>query len=94
MMTRTYELIYKTQKEWKRQWAQVILMLELSLPPKERLMALLKYSRPIGANKRRRAFVATRKIDQMNDDEKSLKVHHETEKITEKKQVLKRRLKC
>ncbi|KAI6216082.1 Transient receptor potential cation channel subfamily V member 6 [Aphelenchoides besseyi] len=61
MMTRTYELIYRTQKEWKRQWAQVILMLELSLQPKDRLMALLKYSRPIGIDKRRRAFVLSRK---------------------------------
>ncbi|VDD85581.1 unnamed protein product [Enterobius vermicularis] len=62
MMTRTYEKISGTQKEWKRQWAQVILMLELSLKPKERLTALLKYSRPIGTEKERRAFVIVRKI--------------------------------
>lgn len=44
------------------QWAQVILMLELSLKPKERLIALLKYSRPVGTDKRKRAFVVARKI--------------------------------
>uniref|UniRef100_A0A1I7SHT8 Ion_trans domain-containing protein n=4 Tax=Bursaphelenchus xylophilus TaxID=6326 RepID=A0A1I7SHT8_BURXY len=93
MMTRTYELIYRTQKEWKRQWAQVILMLELSLQPAERLMALLKYSRPIGTDKRRRAFVVNRKFNAMNETERILKETMENEKRLEKKQLLKRRLK-
>ncbi|CAD5224447.1 unnamed protein product [Bursaphelenchus xylophilus] len=93
MMTRTYELIYRTQKEWKRQWAQVILMLELSLTPKDRLMALLKYSRPIGTDKRRRAFVVNRKIDPLNESERILKERQESEKRKEKKLLLKRRLK-
>ncbi|KAI6189084.1 Transient receptor potential cation channel subfamily V member 6 [Aphelenchoides besseyi] len=92
MMTRTYELIYRTQKEWKRQWAQVILMLELSLQPKDRLMALLKYSRPIGTDKRKRAFVVSRKIDALTETERIIKEQQESEKIKEKKQVLKRRL--
>ncbi|CAJ0581972.1 unnamed protein product, partial [Mesorhabditis spiculigera] len=47
MMTRTYETIFQTRKEWKRQWAQVILMLELSLSPENRLSSLTDYSRPI-----------------------------------------------
>uniref|UniRef100_A0A1I8A9C2 Transposase n=1 Tax=Steinernema glaseri TaxID=37863 RepID=A0A1I8A9C2_9BILA len=62
MMTRTYEKISETQKEWKRQWAQVILMLEQSLKPHERLMAMLKYSRPIRADKTRRAFVVRQRV--------------------------------
>ncbi|VDL82950.1 unnamed protein product [Nippostrongylus brasiliensis] len=37
-------------------------MLELSLSPKERLMHLLKYSRPTGMNKRIRSYVVSRKI--------------------------------
>ncbi|VDN05297.1 unnamed protein product [Thelazia callipaeda] len=61
MMERTYDLISRTQTEWKRQWAQVILMIELSLKPSARLSALLKYSRPIGTDKRKRAFVVVRK---------------------------------
>ncbi|CAD5218123.1 unnamed protein product [Bursaphelenchus okinawaensis] len=93
MMTRTYELIYRTQKEWKRQWAQVILMLELSLKPNDRLMALLKYSRPIGTDKRRRAFVVNRKIDSLNESERIQKERLESEKRKEKKLLLKRRLK-
>ena len=83
--TRTYEMIAKTQKEYKRQvgfgnhfmqtfpwnahkWmrilqrAQVILMLELSLSPKDRLNYLLKYSRPIGTNKKTRSLIVNRKV--------------------------------
>jgi len=94
MMTRTYELIYETRKEWKRQWAQVILMIELSINPKERLMALLKYSRPIGTDKRKRAFVVTKKIE-VNTTASELikKIEQEKTKIEEKKMILKRRLK-
>ncbi|VDM62966.1 unnamed protein product [Angiostrongylus costaricensis] len=60
MMTRTYETIFRTRKEYKRQWAQVILMLELSLAPKDRLMYLLQYSRPTGTNKKIRSFVVNK----------------------------------
>ena len=64
-MTRTYETIFakvRSQKEYKRQWAQVILMMELSISPKTRLLSLLKYSRPIGTDKKKRAFVVSRKV--------------------------------
>ena len=95
MMTRTYELIYRTQKEYKRQWAQVILMLELSLPPKDRLMALLKYSRPIGTDKRKRAFVVTRKTDlqTLTESEKMMREQQINAIKEEKRMLLKRRLK-
>ena len=57
MMTRTYEKIAEAEKEWKRQWAKVILMLEQSLTPEERLLAMFSYSRPIRCDKLKRAFV-------------------------------------
>jgi hypothetical protein len=38
-------------------------MIELSINPKARLMAMLGYSRPIGTDKRKRAFVVSRKVD-------------------------------
>ncbi|KAK0410590.1 hypothetical protein QR680_005217 [Steinernema hermaphroditum] len=86
MMTRTYEMIFRTQKEWKRQWAQVILMLELSLKPKDRKMAMLRYSRPIGTDKLRRAFM----VDALSESEKRMR----EERIREEKRVLlKKRLK-
>ncbi|KAH7718990.1 OCR-2 protein [Aphelenchoides avenae] len=92
MMTRTYEMIYRTQKEYKRQWAQVILMLELSMNPKDRLMALLKYSRPIGTDKRKRAFVVSRKVEQ-TEDERDKRQLEEEKMREERRQLLKRRLK-
>ncbi|GMR62023.1 hypothetical protein PMAYCL1PPCAC_32218, partial [Pristionchus mayeri] len=61
MMTRTYEKIAEAQKEWKRQWAQVILMLEQSLSAQERLLALYSYSRPLKSDKRHRAFIVKEK---------------------------------
>uniref|UniRef100_A0A7E4VGL2 Ion_trans domain-containing protein n=1 Tax=Panagrellus redivivus TaxID=6233 RepID=A0A7E4VGL2_PANRE len=92
MMTRTYDLIYRTQKEYKRQWAQVILMTELSLPPKDRLMSLLKYSRPIGTDKRKRAFVVTNRGDTLSDSEKLMREQQLNAMREEKRMLLKRRL--
>uniref|UniRef100_A0A1I7U767 ANK_REP_REGION domain-containing protein n=1 Tax=Caenorhabditis tropicalis TaxID=1561998 RepID=A0A1I7U767_9PELO len=63
MMTRTYETIFLTRKEWKRQWAQVILMLEMGLTPESRKMHLLRYTRPTGINKRVRSYVVVSKGD-------------------------------
>ncbi|WKY05558.1 hypothetical protein Q1695_006062 [Nippostrongylus brasiliensis] len=63
MMTRTYEKIAETEKEWKRQWAQVILMLEQSLTNVERSMAIYSYSRPLRSDKARRAFVVRLKSE-------------------------------
>uniref|UniRef100_A0A1I7ZQ96 ANK_REP_REGION domain-containing protein n=1 Tax=Steinernema glaseri TaxID=37863 RepID=A0A1I7ZQ96_9BILA len=95
MMTRTYETIFRTQKEWKRQWAQVILMLELSLKPKDRMSAMLRYSRPIGTDKRRRAFMVSRKkhMDDLSESEKRMRELAEARKNEEKRLLLKRRLK-
>ncbi|KAI1708286.1 transient receptor potential cation channel subfamily V member 6 [Ditylenchus destructor] len=94
MMTRTYKQIAETQKEWKRQWAQVILMLELSVSRKQRLIALLQYSRPIGTDKTRRAFVVTRKIETVETEmEKLIREQQAIEKAKERRMILKRRLK-
>ncbi|KAI6210498.1 Transient receptor potential cation channel subfamily V member 6 [Aphelenchoides besseyi] len=88
MMTRTYEVIFQTQKEAKRQWAQVILMLEISLQPKDRLVALLKYSRPHRADKQNRVFV----LETLTEMDKQLKQEQENEKRREKRALLKKRL--
>ncbi|KHJ96337.1 hypothetical protein OESDEN_03702 [Oesophagostomum dentatum] len=94
MMTRTYETIFRTRKEYKRQWAQVILMLELSLAPKDRLMYLLQYSRPTGTNKKLRSFVVNKNIYQNKaPDEAAAAKEEKTRKvIEERKALLKRRL--
>ncbi|EGT45528.1 CBN-OCR-2 protein [Caenorhabditis brenneri] len=89
MMTRTYETIFQTQLEYKRQRAQVILMLELSLSPKERHQYLLKYSRPTGTNKKTRSLVFNRETKQ---GQRILEEKRKT-MIEEKKAVLKRKMK-
>ncbi|VDM51810.1 unnamed protein product [Angiostrongylus costaricensis] len=94
MMTRTYETIFETKKEWNRQWAQVILMLELSLSPKERLMHLLKYSRPTGVNKRIRSYVVNKKagVVRLTKDEEVRLLEEKAEHIREeKRQLIKKR---
>ncbi|GMS91669.1 hypothetical protein PENTCL1PPCAC_13844, partial [Pristionchus entomophagus] len=63
MMTKTYEAISKTTNEYKRQWAKVILMLEVSLKPQDRLKYLMEYSVPTGTNKNLRSFQVSKKID-------------------------------
>ncbi|VDM62218.1 unnamed protein product [Angiostrongylus costaricensis] len=72
MMTRTYEKIAETEKEWKRQWAQVILMLEQSLTNGERLMVMYSYSRPLRIDKARRAFVVRVKSDKKFETSKTV----------------------
>ncbi|CAG9540766.1 unnamed protein product [Cercopithifilaria johnstoni] len=94
MMGRTYDLISGTQTEWKRQWAQVILMLEFSMNPKSRLSALLKYSRPIGIDKRERAFVVVRKTTQTALSKKEKCEIYEQRMREKRRALLKRRLKA
>uniref|UniRef100_A0A914UT89 Ion transport domain-containing protein n=1 Tax=Plectus sambesii TaxID=2011161 RepID=A0A914UT89_9BILA len=93
MMARTYEEIAQTQMEWKRQWAKVILMLEQNLKPRDRLIALLKYSRPIGTDKTKRAFVVRRRrTEEEYKTEKELREEKMNNFREEKRNLLKRRL--
>lgn len=47
MMGNTYELVSNTQKEWFRQWANIVLMMEQSVTPDVRLLQQYKYSQPM-----------------------------------------------
>uniref|UniRef100_A0A0N5BMZ9 Ion_trans domain-containing protein n=1 Tax=Strongyloides papillosus TaxID=174720 RepID=A0A0N5BMZ9_STREA len=93
MLTRTYESIVNTRKEYKRQWAQVILALETSLSPKERLLAMQKYSKPIGTNKKKRAFVLNKKNNLTGDDTRIEKENKTELSIGGKRNILRRHLK-
>ncbi|CAJ0949144.1 unnamed protein product, partial [Mesorhabditis belari] len=95
MLNRTYHTIFSTKKEYKRQWAQVILSLEMSLPPQERLIHLLKYSRPIGTNKQKRSYVVNKKMNEENMEAFEKRALDEKQKqIAEEKRFLyKRRMK-
>lgn len=87
MMTRTYERIAETQKEWKRQWAQVVLMLEQSLHPAHRLQYMINYSRPLKMDKCNRALI----VRQHKEEYKTILI---TKKSIYPKRRLKRLLVC
>lgn len=94
MMTRTYETIFLTRKEWKRQWAQVILMLEMGLTPESRKMHLLRYTRPTGINKRIRSYVVVSKGEgerMTEKEELEAREAKEEQKREERKQLLKKK---
>ncbi|CAD6199037.1 unnamed protein product [Caenorhabditis auriculariae] len=93
MMTRTYETIFLTQKEWKRQWAQVILMLEMSLSPESRRMHLLQYSRPTGTNKRVRSYVVVSRGqgEKTEMEELAAREAKEEKRREERRQLLKKK---
>ncbi|XP_053381357.1 transient receptor potential cation channel subfamily V member 5-like isoform X2 [Mercenaria mercenaria] len=54
MMGNTYQLVAETQKEWFRQWAKIVLVVEQSVTTKERQKYQIRYSQP--ALDGRRAF--------------------------------------
>lgn len=54
MMGNTYQLVAETQKEYFRQWAKIVLVVEQSVTTKERQKYQIKYSQP--ALDGRRAF--------------------------------------
>ncbi|XP_052249254.1 transient receptor potential cation channel subfamily V member 6-like isoform X6 [Dreissena polymorpha] len=54
MMGNTYQLVAETQKEWFRQWAKIVLVIEQSVTTKERQKFQVQYSQP--AMDGRRAF--------------------------------------
>ncbi|GMT06183.1 hypothetical protein PENTCL1PPCAC_28357, partial [Pristionchus entomophagus] len=94
MMTRTYEAISKTTYEYKRQWAKVILMLEVSLTPPQRLRYMYQYSIPTGTNKARRSFTVTKKIDprSMTDHEKEKIEKNEKTIEIQKKTLIRKKM--
>ncbi|TKR60913.1 hypothetical protein L596_028094 [Steinernema carpocapsae] len=90
MMTRTYELIFQTQNEYRRQWAMVILMIELAVKPEDRRKAMLSYSIPFERDHSMRAINIKKKSKAEKDAELEQRRLLDVE---EKKQILKKRLK-
>nr|KAI8748501.1 transient receptor potential cation channel subfamily V member 5-like [Biomphalaria glabrata] len=52
MMARTYEMVTNTQKEWFRQWANIVLVVEQTVTTESRRQQMIKYSVPFGDNER------------------------------------------
>ncbi|KAK0410592.1 hypothetical protein QR680_005218 [Steinernema hermaphroditum] len=95
MMTRTYEMIFLTRNEYRRQWAMVCLMIELALKPEERKQAMLNYSIPFELDHKKRAINITKKIlgEELTEPEKEQKEKAAAALREEKRQLLKKRLK-
>lgn len=47
MMGNTYQKIAEIRNEWQRQWARIVLVVERSVPPAERLKNFKQYSQPM-----------------------------------------------
>ncbi|GFR68752.1 transient receptor potential cation channel subfamily V member 6 [Elysia marginata] len=52
MMGRTYEMVTNSQKEWFRQWANIVLVLEQTVTTECRREQMIKYSVPFGKDER------------------------------------------
>ncbi|CAD7006171.1 unnamed protein product [Ceratitis capitata] len=52
MMGNTYQKIAEIRNEWQRQWARIVLVVERSVPPAERLKNFMHYSQPMSDGRR------------------------------------------
>lgn len=52
MMGNTYQKIAEIRNEWQRQWARIVLVVERSVPPAERLKNFMNYSQPMSDGRR------------------------------------------
>ncbi|XP_071154324.1 transient receptor potential cation channel subfamily V member 5-like isoform X2 [Mytilus edulis] len=89
MMGNTYQLINETQKEWFRQWAKVVLVIEQSVTTEERKKQRLKYSQPLPDGDR--ALVI--RWHQSEKEREDLKVAREEQRIKQKQKIMAERKK-
>jgi len=52
MMGNTYQKIAEIRNEWQRQWARIVLVVERSVPPAERLKNFMHYSQSMSDGRR------------------------------------------
>ncbi|XP_052092799.1 transient receptor potential cation channel subfamily V member 5-like isoform X3 [Mytilus californianus] len=89
MMGNTYQLINETQKEWFRQWAKVVLVIEQSVTTEERKKQRLKYSQPLPDGDR--ALVI--RWHQSEKEREDLKIAREEQRIKQKQKIMAERKK-
>ncbi|XP_070540761.1 transient receptor potential cation channel subfamily V member 5-like isoform X2 [Ptychodera flava] len=87
MMGNTYTMIAETRKEWLRQWAKIVLVIEQALTPQSRKRMQMKYSQPMATdNNNDRAIVMRwhhtqedqeeqRRFKELHDKHSTLKFH-------------------
>lgn len=89
MMGNTYQLVNETQKEWFRQWANIILVIEQSVTTEERKQQRIRYSQPLPDGDR--ALVI--RWHQSEKEREDLKKVREEERIKQKQKIMSERKK-
>ncbi|XP_033730840.1 transient receptor potential cation channel subfamily V member 6-like isoform X4 [Pecten maximus] len=86
MMGNTYQLVNETQKEWFRQWAKILLVIEQSVTTEQRRIMQTKYSQP---TKNDRALVI--RWHQSEKEREELQKLREAQKMKQRKKILEER---
>ncbi|XP_069120807.1 transient receptor potential cation channel subfamily V member 5-like isoform X4 [Argopecten irradians] len=86
MMGNTYQLVNETQKEWFRQWAKILLVIEQSVTTEQRKILRTKYSQP---TKNDRALVI--RWHQSEKEREELQKLREAQKMKQRKKILEER---
>ncbi|XP_021355554.1 transient receptor potential cation channel subfamily V member 5-like isoform X2 [Mizuhopecten yessoensis] len=86
MMGNTYQLVNETQKEWFRQWAKILLVIEQSVTTEQRRIQQTKYSQP---TKNDRALVI--RWHQSEKEREELQKLREAQKMKQRKKILEER---
>ncbi|KRK01859.1 uncharacterized protein Dyak_GE20026, isoform B [Drosophila yakuba] len=77
MMGNTYQKIAEIRNEWQRQWARIVLVVERSVPPAERLKNFMQYSQSMSDG--RRALVLrlnmTEEKEEMKEVQEMKRIH-------------------
>ncbi|KAL3870297.1 hypothetical protein ACJMK2_038373 [Sinanodonta woodiana] len=87
MMGNTYQLVNETQKEWFRQWAKIVLVVEQSVSTLERQKYQMAYSQP--TSDKQRAFVI--RWHQSAEEKEDLRKLREEQRRIQKEKVTKNR---
>ncbi|XP_043649036.1 transient receptor potential cation channel subfamily V member 5 isoform X2 [Drosophila teissieri] len=86
MMGNTYQKIAEIRNEWQRQWARIVLVVERSVPPAERLKNFMQYSQSMSDG--RRALVLrlnmTEEKEEMKEVQEMKRIH---QRFAKKRQV-------
>ncbi|XP_059151469.1 transient receptor potential cation channel subfamily V member 5-like [Physella acuta] len=72
MMGRTYELVTNTQKEWFRQWANIVLAVEQTVTTESRRLQMIKYSVPFG-DKERALMIRWQQTEKEREEQKTIR---------------------
>ncbi|XP_062132595.1 transient receptor potential cation channel subfamily V member 6 [Drosophila sulfurigaster albostrigata] len=93
MMGNTYQKIAEIRNEWQRQWARIVLVVERSVPPAERLKNFMHYSQSMSDG--RRALVL--RLNMTDEEKEEMKEVQEMKRIHQrfsKKRQMERELRA